>query len=356
MSRRPSLALVLDPRFSGGTSSAVAREIAALSPVFDLQVAFIGSRMFGNGRSVHPGIAKALELAGVDATWDPPLVRAETAVFHNPSFLKYDDALRTRFNCTRAVVVAHENFLRPDGTEGFDVGKTLGLIAARLPPCPKVIAPVSPCNRRTVTAWLAGAGAGSALWDIAPVDWFNICDFVAVPPTATPRDRRGRVSRAGFEKFPDMAAMKLHFPASAEHCAILGADTFLLPGANPPAHWRLLPFGSADVSEFLATIDFFVYFTHPNWRESFGRVLAEAIAAGKVVITDRGTARTFGKSVIASDGHDLDRIIAGFVTAPRRYQTFVRAAQRRLSEYSSDAFRRVVCGYLQAEAQMEAAS
>jgi hypothetical protein len=60
--------------------------------------------------------------------------------------------------------------------------------------------------------------------------------------------------------------------------------------------------------------------------------------------------------VIASDGHDLDRIIAGFVTAPRRYQTFVRAAQRRLSEYSSDAFRRVVCGYLQAEVQMEATS
>ena len=345
MSRRPSLALVLDPRFSGGTSSAVAREIAALSPVFDLQVAFIGSRMFGNGRLVHPSIAKALEKAGVDATWDPPLVRAETAVFHNPSFLKYDEALHPRFNCTRAVVVAHENFLRPDGTEGFDVGKTLGLIAARLPPCPKVIAPVSPGNRQTVTTWLAGARAGSVPWDIASVDWFNICDFDSVPPTATPRDRRGRVSRAGFEKFPDMAAMALHFPASAEHCAILGADTFLLPGANPPAHWRLLPFGSADVSEFLATIDFFVYFTHPNWRESFGRVLAEAIAAGKIVITDRETARNFGKSVIVSDGHDLDRIITGFVTAPRR-----------LSEYSADAFRRAVCGYLRTDAQREAAS
>jgi hypothetical protein len=356
MSRRPSLALVLDPRFSGGTSSAVAREIAALSPVFELQVAFIGSRMFGNGRSVHPSIAKALEQAGVDATWDPPLVRAETAVFHNPSFLKYDDALRPRFNCTRAVVVAHENFLRPDGTEGFDVGKTLGLIAARLPPCPKVIAPVSPGNRQTVTTWLAGAEGGSVPWDIASVDWFNICDFESVPPTATPRDKRGRVSRAGFEKFPDMATMALHFPASAEHCAILGADTFLLPGANPPAHWCLLPFGSADVSRFLATIDFFVYFTHPNWRESFGRVLAEAIAAGKVVITDRGTARNFGKSVIASDGHDLDRIIAGFVRAPRRYQTFVRAAQRRLSDYSADAFRRVVCGYLRTDAQRETAS
>ena len=355
MSRRPSLALVLDPRFGGGTSSAVAREIVALAPVFDLQVAFIGSRMFGTGRSVHPGIAKALEDTGLGASWDPPRVSAETVVFHNPSFLKFDEALSPRFNCARAIAVAHENFLRPDGTEGFDVGKTLGLIAARLPPCPKLIAPVSPYNRRTVTTWLDHPGAGDCAWDIAPVDWFNICDFACLPPTATPRDRRGRVSRAGFEKFPDMAAMTRHFPPTADHCAILGADTFLLPGANPPSHWRLLPFGSADVPAFLSTIDFFVYFTHPNCRESFGRVLAEAIAAGKVVITDRGTAATFGRSVVASDGHDLDRIIAGFVRAPRRYQAFVRAAQQRLSAYSADAFRKLVCGFLQADAPRETA-
>jgi glycosyltransferase involved in cell wall biosynthesis len=77
-------------------------------------------------------------------------------------------------------------------------------------------------------------------------------------------------------------------------------------------------------------------------RESFGRVLAEAIAAGKVVITDPGTAATFGPAVVASDGSDVDAIIAGFVADPARYQAFVRAAQARLSAFSADSFRRMV--------------
>ncbi|MBA3910289.1 MAG: hypothetical protein C0524_10485 [Rhodobacter sp.] len=352
MTRRPSLALVLDPRFGGGTSSAVAREILALAPDFDLRVAFIESGMFRGGRAVHPRIVDALEETGIGAAWDPPVIQAETIVLHNPSFLKFDTSLKSRLNCARAVVVAHENFLKPDGTEGFDVGKTLAIIAARLPPCPRTIAPVSRYNRRTVAAWLSGPGAGTEGWDIAPVEWFNICDFALLPPTASPRDRRGRVSRAGFEKFPDMATMLRHFPPHADHCAILGADTFLLPGVKPPPHWALVPFGGAEVATFLTAIDFFVYFTHPNLRESFGRVVAEAIASGKIVITDPGTAETFGNAVIPSDGHDLDQIIAGFIAAPDRYRAFVTAAQQGLAAFSADAFRTMVCRYLQVETRV----
>ena len=40
-------------------------------------------------------------------------------------------------------------------------------------------------------------------------------------------------------------------------------------------------------------IDFFVYFTAPTWQESFGRVVAEAIAAGKVVLTNPDIGATF---------------------------------------------------------------
>ena len=80
----------------------------------------------------------------------------------------------------------------------------------------------------------------------------------------------------------------------------------------------MLRFGEANVADFLAGIDFFVYFTHPNWRESFGRAIAEAISAGKLVITDPGTAAMFGDAVVASDGGDVDEIVQGFVAEPRR--------------------------------------
>ena len=87
------------------------------------------------------------------------------------------------------------------------------------------------------------------------------------------------------------------------------------------------------VADFLASIDFFVYFTHPLWRESFGRAIAEAIAAGKLVITDPATAEAFGPGVVADDGDDIDRIVAEHVADPGRYAAAVRRAQADLARY-----------------------
>lgn len=344
MTRRQSLALVVDPRFAGGTSSAVAREIHALAPVLDVRIAFIETAMFQGGKSVNARLADGIDACGLPTVWNPPVIQANTVVFHNPSCLKFDTAFAPRLNCRQVITVAHENFVRPDGSLSFDVGKTLRLIAERSPGSRRLIAPVSPLNRRSVADWLSANPLSG--WSLAPFDWFNICDFDLAPPNATPRDRRGRVSRPGFEKFPPWSSMLAHFPPHAEHCAILGADSFLLPGSDPPPHWQLLPFGGAEVPAFLRQIDFFVYFTHPNLRESFGRVLAEAVAAGKVVITDPETARNFGQAVVASDGTEIDAIITGFVAEPDRYVRFVTAAQRCLSAFSAETFRNRICAYL----------
>ena len=109
------------------------------------------------------------------------------------------------------------------------------------------------------------------------------------------------------------------------------------PEAVPP-HWTLLRFGAMPVAEFLATIDFFVYFTHPLWRESFGRALAEAIAAGKLVITDAETAAPFGPGVVAAASPaEVDRIIAAHVADPQAYAARVRCAQETLAAHRPEA-------------------
>ena len=169
-----------------------------------------------------------------------------------------------------------------------------------------------PRERRRLARPAPGSAAGAS----PPDDWPNICDQPFLAPTPTPRDRRGRHSRAGFEKFPPLAALRAQFPPQAERCAILGADTLLLDRESMPPHWQLLRFGAMPVPDFLASIDFFVYFTHPLWRESYGRAIAEAIAAGKLVITDAATAEPFGPGVVTDTGtgDGIDRIIA----SPRR--------------------------------------
>lgn len=329
------LTLVFDPRFPGGTSTSIAAEIRAIGRHVRLSAVALETAMF-KGRHVHPEIAAALDDLGLALDWNPPVVHADTLVFHNPSCLRFDTAPPVRLSCARAFVVTHENFLRPNGSESHDVAGCLDRLEAALTCGARWLAPVSPHNRSTVEAWLAAHGRR---WAVAPTDWTTVLDPVLRPPNPAPRDRRGRHSRPGLEKFPSRAAMLAHFPPRAERCAILGADAWLADPATLPAHWEALRFGEVDVADFLAGIDFHVYFTNPNWRESYGRVVAEAIAAGKVVITDPGTAASFGGAVVASDGTDVDRIVAGFVANPDAYGAFVSAAQAGLGDHGPAAFR-----------------
>ena len=333
--RRRRLALVLDPRFPGGTSTAVAAEIRALAPMVDLQVVGLETAMFRD-RPVNAALEDAMAEARLELRWNPPVVRADTIVFHNPSCLKFDTALPVRLSCATALVVTHENFLRPGGGESFDVAHCLALLDARLVCTSRWLAPVSPPNRRGVEAWLRDTDAP---WETAPFDWFNICDMPVRAPTSRPRDRRGRHSRPGPEKFPPMEVMERHFPAHAEGVVILGGDGFLSDPDAVPAHWDLRRFGETEVDRFLEEIDVFVYFTHPLWRESFGRVIAEAIAAGKLVLTDPATAEAFGPAVVPTEVDEVDATIARFLAAPSRYVAFVEAAQDWLARFRPEAFR-----------------
>lgn len=329
----PRLTLVIDPRFSGGTSSAVAREIHALASVCKLSVAAISSEHF-KGTVVHPLIREACEATHTSLTWDPAIVSADLVALHNPSFLKFNRTFETRIVCDRLFVVCHENFLRPDGPESFDVSHCLDLISGQTLARKKYLSPVSGWNRQCAETWLLDR---DAVWQIAPLDWTNICDFELIAPVTAPRDRRGRHSRPGMEKFPSSAQLGIMFPDTTESVRMLGADSLL--GAAHPAHWELLPFGAETVDDFLRSIDFFVYFTHPFLQESFGRVIAEALAAGKVVITSSATAATFGEGVIAAVPEDVDAIIARLIATPETYAQQAKRGYAVLEQFGAAAFR-----------------
>lgn len=339
----PRIALLLDPRFPGGTSSAVAQEIRTMHRRARLTVHALDTRMF-RGRSVNPNLEQALDEAGLELDWDSAVIRAPVVVLHNLACLKFDTRCSVRILCDTLIVVTHENFIRPDGNEGFDVAQCLRLVDQAAICRARRLCPVSSYNRQNVADWLVRSGSD---WTLAPFDWFNICDFEMIPPVPSPADRRGRHSRPGFEKFPPLADMKRHFPASAT-CRILGGDSLLLGADAIPSHWEILPFQSLPVDEFLQTIDFFVYYTHPLWRESFGRVLAEAICAGKLVITDHDTAAVFEGAVHPSDGTDLEDIIGSYIADPPAYRRFIEQGQEIVRQrFSPDNFTASVLAGLQ---------
>ncbi len=348
---RPRVALLVEPRFPGGTASAVASEIRALAPHVRLSVIGLNTAMFRN-RPVNPAIAEALAEVSLPLTAEPAIVHADTIVLHNPTCLRFDEALGPRLSAGRTVVVTHENFLRPGGREAFDVAHCLGLIAGRIAAGERLLAPVAAGNRRSVAAWLGQRQERG--WQLAPDDWPNICDHAFLAPAASPRDRRGRHSRPGFDKFPSMDALRAQFPPWAERCAILGADTLLRDAETLPRHWELLRFGEMKVPQFLAGIDFFVYFTHSLLRESYGRAISEAVAAGKLVITDPETAEAFGLGIVDDSGEGIDRIVAEHIADPGRYAAAVLQAQADLASYRPEPLVSRLLALINAEVDVHA--
>lgn len=330
------IAVVLDLRFPGGTSAAVAAELPELARIGTVEIYAITTRMFRN-RDRNPVLNEAIVEAGLTVHHNPRVISADIVLFHNPSALRFDTALKPRIVCDTFVCVCHENFLLPNGDEAFDVGTCLDILDTALLCRARVLAPVSAYNRTTIADWSHAAGRPDN-WAIATRSWMNICAFELQPPTDSPQDRRGRHSRPGFEKFPGPEAMDLAFPAHAQANHILGGDIFIQDDA--PAHWTLYPFRSIPVERLLDAIDFFVYFTNPLWRESFGRVIAEAIAAGKPVLTDPATAANFGPNVLGLAVADVDACIRQHLDNPAKYQKLVHAQQADLAAYSGACFRR----------------
>lgn len=342
---QPTLAYVVDPRFPGGTSAAVAAELAVACRLGRVSLHAIESRMFA-GRSVSPVLEERLMTLGLAPTWNSPVIGADRVILHNPSFLRFQDRLESRILCHDLVVVTHENFLRPGGEAAFDVATCLGQIEGASLCSRRWLAPVSPANRATVGDWLKGQ-ANPAGWRLLPWDWFNICDFTPPPPRPghVPQDRRGRLSRPGAEKFPSLDDLDRCFPPHAAANVILGGDRLLDAGRDRP-HWRLLPFGSMPVADFFAGIDFMVYFTAPTWRESFGRVLAEAMGTGKVVLTDAATATPFGDGAIACTPAEVDGIIAGLTARSDLYAAQAARGVECLRAYSGAEFARRYSGFI----------
>lgn len=332
-----SVAYMIDPRFPGGTSSAVAQELRAVAEL-DLAVTVhaVSSSMFSD-RAVAPVLERAFRDLGLTPIWDAPVISADRVIIHNPAFLKFDKRFDAKILARHLLVVTHENFLRPGGQESFDIASCLGLIDRNALVLAKTLAPISAYNRQTVRDWLARRPE-QAHWSLLDQDWFNICDFDLVPPTSRPRDRRGRHSRPGYEKFPALTDLDLCFPKSAESNLLLGADGFLAEGKKRP-HWRIAAFGDMPVPEFFENIDFYVYFTSPAWRESFGRGLAEAIAAGKLVISDAATASVFAGGVVSVTPAEVSQTIQYYLGHPHAYREQVLKAQTALGRFSTTRFR-----------------
>lgn len=128
--------------------------------------------------------------------------------------------------------------------------------------------------------------------NLASWDWHNIIDVRGWSQGEPKRPssgklRIGRHSRDHAVKWPslpqDILAAYPHSDDVEVHI-LGGAQTVKSVTGEIPSNWTVHEFGALHPRDFLADIDVFVYFSHPDWVESFGRTIIEAMAAGLPVI------------------------------------------------------------------------
>ncbi len=271
--------MVADPRFPGGTSSAIFHEVRALATAgFKVGLLPVASPILSMWRGPHAGI-ETLCASGMLIPIPPDArVAARLALIQHPAALLNRPYGTWRVVAGETIVVAHHPPIDAAGKQQYDIARIREVVSELFGFAPW--APVGPAAR----------AAFSGLVDapqLTPEDWVNVIDpgdyagaragpFSAIPIV-------GRHSRPDPEKWPETREEFIAAYPDADDIAVrlMGYSNALDSITAPrPAGWQVLPFGTMPVPRFLTSIDYFSYYHSKAWIEAFGRAPLEAMAAG----------------------------------------------------------------------------
>ncbi len=291
------VAIIGDFRFPGGTSSSIAHEIRALRQGgYSVGLVPVRAPILKRDRPIHPLIQGAIDRGDARLVTDDA-VEARLGLFENPQVFTALPSKLPRLSLGEKVLVVHHPTLDARGAPWYDPAVVHG-VCETVGGDGLLWAPISPVCRANVRQ-------AKLPFPLLEEDWLNIFfveDWWA--DRTRPAGERpviGRHSRPEWHKWPatrtELLTVYPDDPAIDVRLLGIGDHTKRLVG-DWPANWSALEFAAVDPAEFLRSIDFFVYFHHPEWVEAFGRTVAEAIASGAVAILPEHFRATFGEAAL----------------------------------------------------------
>ncbi len=309
------LLYVSDLRFPGGTSTSLVEELdASLAAGYSVALLHLQSTSLSAERPFHPALQALVDDGRVSLLVPGRGTRARLVVVKHPTVMARSLGGRLPVDAESVVVAAGQVPVDPDGTVHYHPATVDANVVEALGHRP-TWAPVGP----EVRARLAAAAELGGI-ELSADDWVEVIDT-----TSWSVDRRR--SRSGGPVIGRHSRPSpLKWPATAEELLAAYPDEPPGPGAvrvrvlggsagaaevlgREPAHWQVLEFGAMPAREFLAGIDVYVYFHHPEMVEAFGRGILEALASGAVVVLAEHFRSLFGEACIYAVPADVRRIV-----------------------------------------------
>ncbi|GEA83526.1 glycosyl transferase [Cellulomonas gelida] len=324
--------LASDLRLPGGTTASMAEELRAQAAAgYRTALLHVPSSLANRGLGIEPRLRRCLDDGLADLVVAGTPVHATLAVLRNATVF---DAVPANLPVTadRALVLA--NHVRVDAArvQHYDVAVTDRAVTDWLGVRPTWY-PIGPAVR-------PGLEAVRDQIDLADTDWLNLLDVDewAVPRTGVAPGTVpviGRHSRSSAAKWPERAADLLAaYPddGSVRVRVLGGADAVADVIGHVPASWSVEEFGARDPRDFVAGLDFFVYFHRSDLVEAYGRTIMEALASGAVAILPEHFRSVFGDAALYTAPEGVQGLVARLAADPDAYlaqsargQQFVRS-------------------------------
>jgi len=324
--------LASDLRLPGGTTASMAEELRAQAAAgYRTALLHVPSSLANRGLGIEPRLRRCIDEGLADLVVAGTPVHAKLAVLRNATVFQEIPASLTA-SADQTIVLA--NHVRVDAArvEHFDVDVTDAAVTAWLGVRPTWY-PIGPAVR-------PGLEEVRDRIQLADTDWLNLLDVdewsverTGVAPGAVPVI--GRHSRSSAAKWPERSSDLLAaYPedGSARVRVLGGAEAVADVVGYVPTSWLVEEFGARDPRDFVAGLDFFVYFHRSDLVEAYGRTIMEALASGAVAILPEHFRSVFGDAALYTTPQGVQPLVArlsadrdAYLEQSARGQEFVRS-------------------------------
>lgn len=312
------IVMLSDLRLPGGTTASMAEEIRAQAAAgYRTALVHVDSPLVAKDLGISAHLRRCIDEGLADLMLSGASIRARLAVLRHPTVFQTMSALPVDVQAETAVLVANNTAADGTGAIHYDADAVTDAVVRVLGVKP-LWAPIS----ATVRSSLAGSGSAH----LAAQDWVNVIDVdewhVDRAGGAHPLPVIGRHSRPQPSKWPDTRRDLLAAYPDDDSVVVR-----VLGGAEParrllgevPERWLVEEFGARSPRDFLADVDFFVYFHRSDLIEAYGRTIMEAMASGAVVVLPEHFRANFGDAALYAAPSDVARIVSDLTGDRERY-------------------------------------